>query len=172
MFCRFLSPEKFTENSPKVQSKQKLKIREMSSVNLPLNFKQLTNIVVGLPLFGFGFCVLWSFLFNYEVFIALPKLAKNLKFSPLTFRHRQKLTVKLTTLLRQFLPPLAAFYLKSTCGRRAFVCILLLDLSTYSCINISTRPDWISTEYFSKFSQIGSLSVWPFSSTALNSWPS
>lgn len=38
----------------------------MSSVNLPLNFKQLTNIVVGLPLFGFGFCVLWSFLFNYE----------------------------------------------------------------------------------------------------------
>lgn len=47
----------------------------MSSVSLPLNFKQLTDIVVGLPLFGFGFCVLWSFLFDYEVFITFPNMA-------------------------------------------------------------------------------------------------
>ena len=46
----------YYEMSPKFQE-----------LNLPISIKFLANTAVFLPLFGFGFCLIWSFLFDYEV---------------------------------------------------------------------------------------------------------
>ena len=40
---------------------------KFQELNLPISIKFLANTAVFLPLFGFGFCLLWSFLFDYEV---------------------------------------------------------------------------------------------------------
>lgn len=34
---------------------------------LPWSLKTCIKVTVSLPLFGFAFCIVWSFLFDYEV---------------------------------------------------------------------------------------------------------
>ena len=42
---------------------------KFQELNLPISLKFLANTAVFLPLFGFGFCLIWSFWFDYEVSI-------------------------------------------------------------------------------------------------------
>ena len=39
---------------------------KFQELNLPISLKFLANTAVFLPLFGFGFCLIWSFWFDYE----------------------------------------------------------------------------------------------------------
>ena len=57
---------------------------KFQELNLPISIKFLANIAVFLPLFGFGFCLIWSFLFDYEVSTILHQI---FDFTDFFFNH-------------------------------------------------------------------------------------